>query len=237
MAIYDSYARRNRIALGVLIKRRQASIIFKLGVDSAKSSSDSILEIGPGDGYIAELSRLADFPYTAIEGSASVADKLRNNGFEVIHGYVPPIPAGLTNNYQCCFILHVLEHMKTPSDAAQIVSEIYNTLAPGGTVIVACPDYSRWGQYFYDCDYTHSYPVTRRRLNRLLMDQGFEIVRDTIYTGPLFGYIGIPISWIAKLLYWPLLDDLMGSRYFNDALNRGFLTFLPNLITIGRRPL
>jgi SAM-dependent methyltransferase len=237
LAVYDNYAGRGRIGAGVAIKRKQATTIFNRGLSSAKIKTGGVLEIGPGDGYIAELSRLAELDYLAIEGSDGVADKLRSSGFKVIRGYVPPMPAEVNSGYRCCFMLHVLEHMKSYSEAAQIVSEIRNTLAPGGAIVVACPDYSRWGHYFYDCDYTHAYPITRRRLSQLLVDQGFEVVQHTVYTGPVFGYIGLPISWLAKLLYWPLLDDLIGPTRFKDVLNRGYLTFLPNILTIARRPM
>lgn len=236
MAIYDGYAVRGRIGAGVAIKQRQAETIFNLGLSCARSPTGGVLEIGPGDGYIAELSRSATLDYSAIEGSDAVADGLESKGFNVLRGYVPPMPARLASGYRCCFLLHVLEHMKTAVEAAQVVSEIHDRLAPGGTIVIACPDYSRWGHYFYDCDYTHAYPVTRRRLDQLLRDQGFEVVHHTVYVGPVFGYIGVPISWLAKLLYWPLLDDLIGPR-LKDVLNRGFLTFLPNILTVARRPL
>lgn len=235
MAVYDTYANRNRIGAGVAIKQRQATTIFESGIFSTINIPGGILEIGPGDGYIAFLAKSAELPYTAIEGNDAVAEKLRVSGFDVVSGYVPPLPAGLRSGYRCCFMLHVLEHMKSASDAGQVISEIFNILAPGGTIIIACPDYSRWGHYFYDCDYTHTYPVTRRRLNQMLVDQGFEVVQHTIYCGPVFGYISLPITWLAKMLYWPLLDDLIGPNRLKDILNRGFLTFLPNLLTVARR--
>jgi len=236
VAIYDDYARRSRIGAGVSIKRRQAATIFARGINSTMNTSGEVLEIGPGDGYIAALTKCAELPYTAIEGNDTVAANLRNSGFNVLSGYVPPLPFGLHSGYRCCFMLHVLEHMKSASDAGQVISEIFNLLAPGGAIVIACPDYSRWGHYFYDCDYTHTYPVTRRRLNQMLVDQGFEIVQHTIYCGPMFGYISLPISWLAKVLYWPSLDDLIGPDRLKDVLNRGFLTFLPNLLTVARRP-
>jgi hypothetical protein len=237
LAVYDGYAARGRIGAGVAIKRRQASKIFDFGLASSRGVQAGVVEIGPGDGYIAELSKAGGLEYVGIEGSAAVAEKLQLLGHEVLRGYVPPLPVGLTNGYRCCFMLHVLEHMKTPVEAATVVAQIFERLAPGGALVVACPDYSRWGAHFFDCDYTHSYPLTRRRLSQLLRDQGFEVVESTIYVGPVFGYAGLPISWLAKLLYWPVLDDLLGPRLFKDAMNRGFLTFLPNLLTVARRPL
>lgn len=235
MSIYEGYAVRERIGAGVAIKRRQAQAIFELGLKFSRGAAGGVVEIGPGDGYVAELARSANLDYCAVEGSEAVANAIERKGFRVVRGYVPPLPASLASGYRCCCLLHVLEHMKTPVEAAEVVCAIHDRLAPGGTIVVACPDYSRWGHYFYDCDYTHAYPVTRRRLDRLLRDHGFEPVYHTVYVGPVFGYAGMPISWLAKLLYWPFMDDLVGPKHLKDVLNRGFVTFLPNILTIARR--
>lgn len=236
MAIYDGYAVRGRIGAGVAIKQRQASIIFELGLRFSNAPAGAVLEIGPGDGHISDLSRSAGLEYLAIEGSQAIANRLAAKGYKVVRSYVPPLPPGVGSGFKSCYLLHVLEHMKSATEAAELVSEIRETLLPGGSLVIACPDYSRWGQYFFDCDYTHSYPVTKRRLIQLLQDQGYEIAHHTIYTGPVFGYFGLPISWLAKFLYWPLLDELIGPKLLSDALNRGFLTFLPNLLLVARRP-
>ena len=237
MGIYDGYAMRARVGAGVAIKRHQAkSIFFRAMRCLAAPSVGGVFEIGPGDGYIAELTQAEGLAYTAIEGSSGVADSMRARGFDVLGGYVPPMPAGLKSGYRACFLLHVIEHMKSPLEAAQLVSDIRDHLVPGGVLAIACPDASRWGGYFHDCDYTHAYPLTRRRLAQLLRDQGMEVVAQTLYTGPVFGMRGLPIAWLAKMLYWPLLDDLIGPARFNDVYNRGFLTFLPNILMIARRP-
>ena len=237
LAIYDTYVGRERIAAGVSIKRRQASIIFKAGIDYALTDASSVLEIGPGDGYIAEHCRDAHIDYIAVEGSDSVSDKLTTDGYSVVRGYVPPLPVQIKDQtFSTCFLLHVLEHMTSAQQAAHLLAEIATHLLPGGSLVIACPDYSRWGHYFYDCDYTHAFPVTRRRLMHLLRDQGLELVHHTIYVGPIFGYHGLPLAWIAKLLYSPLLDDLIGPHRFRDIMNRGFLSLLPNILTIARRP-
>lgn len=238
MAIYDDYAKRGRIRAGVDLKRRQAARIFDLGMRLSEKAAGGVLEIGPGDGYIAEIARSQGLDYTAIEGSDAVAEKLRQDGVQVLRAYVPPLPPSLPSDLlRCCYLLHVLEHMTSAHDASTLVSEIREHLAPGGALVVACPDYSRWGKYFYDCDYTHAYPVTRRRLAQLLHDQGMEVVYHTIYIGSVFGYHGLPISWLAKLLYWPLLDNIIGPVRFRDVLNRGFLTLMPNVLMVARRPL
>src|ERR1019366_7788626 len=125
--------------------------------------------------------------YTGVEGSSSVADKLLSDGFNVIKRFVPPLGTELGKS-DVCFMLHVIEHMKDMDTAVRLVSEVREGLNPRGNLVIACPDYLRWKQHFYDCDYTHQLPFTRRRLCQMLVNEGFEITYQSIYTGPFFGY-------------------------------------------------
>jgi SAM-dependent methyltransferase len=236
MAVYDQYSGRKRIKLGVILKRIQNRRFIALARRFSSSPRTRVLEIGPGDGDIAHLSVSAGWNYAAVEGSARVSEALRGQGLEVTQAYVPPLPHGLRVPYDCCFLLHVLEHMSGPQVASELLSQIFSVLAPGGVLVVACPDYHRWGSDFFDCDYTHTYPVTRRRLAQMAADHGFEMVHQTVYTGPFFGRWGLPLSWAARLLYPRFLDGLVGASVPGDVLNRGLLTFLPNLLVVMRRP-
>jgi SAM-dependent methyltransferase len=235
LAVYDQYSNRSRLGAGVAIKSRQNQTIFQLGLSYSVGLGTRILEIGPGDGYIADTAAVSRLAYTAVEGSAAVAAGLRARGVEVEIGYVPPLPASLSGPFSCCYLLHVLEHMPSPQVAASLMDAVFQVLAPGGVFVIACPDYLRWGARFHDCDYTHSYPLTRRRLTQLLTDHGFEIVHHTVYCGPFFGYASLPVSWLAKLAYPAWVDGLLGRLVPGDVLNRGLLTFLPNLLTVARR--
>lgn len=234
MAIYDQYTKRDRFAAGIKIKLHQAQRIYDKGIINYKGNPKRIFEIGPGDGYIAALTRNAGLSYTGIEGSDSVAARLETEGYTIVRSYVPPLPS-VINGFQICFMLHVIEHMKGAAEAAQLISQIWTALDDGGILVIACPDYVRWGNYFFDCDYTHSMPFTRRRLRQLLQDHQFEIIEETIYSGPLFGYRGLPLAWLAKLIYPQIVDDVVGRFIEKDSLNRGLLTFLPNLLIVGRK--
>ena len=197
MAVYDQYAKRDRFEVGIKIKLHQAHQIYDIGIRHCKDNPKQVFEIGPGDGYIATLTRNAGLAYTGIEGSGSVAAHLETEGFTIVRSYVPPLPSGIKRS-QICFMLHVIEHMKGAAEASQLISQIRGALDDDGVLVIACPDYARWGHYFYDCDYTHSMPFTRRRLRQLLQDHQFEVVEETIYSGPLFGYRGLPLAWLAK---------------------------------------
>jgi hypothetical protein len=234
MAIYDQYTSRDRFKVGVKIKIHQARKIYALGIKHLEGTPKHVLEVGPGDGYIAGFTRAAGLLYTGVEGSDSVASRLQGEGYSIVRSYVPPLPTGIKDS-QICFMLHVIEHMKGAAEASQLISQIRAVLDDAGVLIIACPDYVRWGHYFFDCDYTHTLPFTRRRLRQLLLDHQFEVLEDTIYTGPFFGYRWMPLSWLARLAYPRFIDDIAGRYEKKDALNRGFLTFLPNLLIVARK--
>jgi hypothetical protein len=51
----------------------------------------------------------------------------------------------------------------------------------------------------------------------------------------LFGYSGLPLAWLAKLMYPQIVDDVAGRFVKKDLLSRGLFTFLPNLLVVGRK--
>ena len=235
MAVYDGFAGRHRIRAGAIIKAQQNQKIFELGLTHCQAHDLRVLDIGPGDGQIATLSQRGQLPYVAVEGSPALAEMLKLRGLEVHESYVPPLPSGVTGQFSTCFLLHVLEHMPDYRAASQLFQQVHDALLPGGTFVVACPDFSSWGSDFYDCDYSHGFPLTRRRLNQIALDHDFEVVYQNIYCGPVFGVLGLPLAWSARLIYPRFLDVLLGAHIPKDAANRGLLTFLPNLLMVARR--
>ncbi len=235
MSFYERFASRSRNRTGIWTKRRQARVIFRLGVGAPDGKRLSVLELGPGDGYIAELCAQADYDYTGVDASEAVAQKLIQLGVRVVRAFVPPLPAE-TGPLDVCYMLHVIEHLKGIDAAITLVGEIRDKLRPGGRLVIACPDYLYWKQHFYDSDYTHQLPFTRRTLLELLANEGFDVVYQSIYTGPVFGYRSLPIFWLTRLLYPQWLDDLVGRHVRHDLLVRGFFTLIPNLIVVATKP-
>lgn len=232
MSFYEHFFKRERNPAGVRLKKNFASKVMKLA-DRHCSSINAVLEIGPGDGYIAELSREAGYKYLGLEASTELSDMLKTRGFEIIQQFVPPLPENI-GQYSVCIALHVFEHMDDTRKASALLSEIYSKLQPGGLVIIACPDYYRWGRFFFDCDYTHSIPFTMRTLNQLLVNEQFDVVFKDYYVGNAIGTRYLPIPWLIKLFYADWMNRLITPG--NNLLYRLFLTFLPNLLFVAKKP-
>lgn len=228
MGFYDHFANRQRNRLGVAIKLRQARKLFEIGQQLA-ADVRKILELGPGDGYIARLASKSNCEYLGIEASPAVAHKLNADGCHIIQTFVPPMPEGL-GSYDLVFMLHIIEHMKDIDSASLLLEQTRQHLTRNGKLLIASPDFTRWKHDFYDCDYTHNLPFTARRLRQLLENTGYEVSYENVYVGPVFGLKALPLYWVVKGLYRLSFASLFAHLTRTDMLYKGYLTFLPCII-------
>jgi len=232
MSFYDHYAYRKRNSFGVKIKKNFAEKLFYLAT-TPNEKNLKILEIGPGDGYIASLVKEHNFEYTGIEGSNEVFNLLKNEGFNIIQSMVPPLPEGL-GNFDVCFALHIIEHLNSITEATQFISQIKSKLKNNGKIVIATPDYLKWGKDFYNCDYSHNLPFTIKRLQQLFINEGLIIDYAGYYVGDQFGFLRFPIYWLGKLFYSRGIDNLLMNSLKSDIWYRTYLTCLPNIVMIAR---
>ena len=234
MGYYEHYAKRHRFSAGIMVKLRQAAQLFHLGFSDAMPNNADVLELGPGDGLIANMCRDHKFRYVGIEASKDIAAKLQEAGHCVVRASVPPLPSDL-GEFDVCYMLHIIEHLRDMEAAGVVLREIRERLRSHGRLVIACPDFSRWKHWFYDCDYTHVLPFTRRRLHQVLVAEGYDVMYESIYVGPLFGHLGAALFWPISLMFTPTVDYFLSKIVPRDAVNRGFLTFIPNLVAVARR--
>ena len=222
---YSHYATRPRNGLGVRVKRRIAEKIIR---DAALPPSARVFELGPGDGDIADLMHEGGHSYSAMDASPGVVAELRRRGHEVVEGFAPHIPAS-ARALDAVFCMHVIEHM-SQSDVHDFLVTLRERLNPQARVVIATPDFARWGHHFYDSDYTHCWPFTGRKLKQTLEAAGFTVVVERLQVGPLFGLKWAWIGWLAKTCFTPTVQDFLRRHLRNDIASRAFLTILPNLV-------
>ena len=222
---YSHYATRPRNGIGVQVKRHIAERIVK---DAALPPSARVFELGPGDGDIADLMREQGHAYSAMDASPGVVAALRQRGYEVVEGFAPNIPA-TAHGLDAVFCMHVIEHMPQ-TDVHQFLLALIPRLNPDARVLIATPDFARWGYHFYDSDYTHCWPFTGRKLKQTLEAAGFDVLIERLQVGPLFGLKWAWIGWLAKTCFTATVQDLLRRHLPNDIASRAFLTILPNLV-------
>lgn len=233
---YDSFRSRSKTPLGTaLYRRRFDTILSRMLLES--NARSSCLEIGPGEGWFAQACRARRIDYRAVERNVASANNLRRAGFEIVTGGVPPVPFE-SSQFDMVGMFTVLEHMPTFEQAFEALKECGRVLRPGGTLAVEAPDFIRGGTNFYAWDYTHSYLTTEVRLEQILRDSGFEVVRIVPFCGSLTSaFLRIPIDLAgfvvhSRLVHW--LFSLLGLR---GALCSYHKTFEPSLLIIARKTL
>jgi len=92
MKFYSHFAKRQRNPIGIKVKMRQARVIWEMAFN-VFSENCNVLELGPGDGYIANIAGKSGCQYLGIEPSKEIAEKLLTKGYTIKNAFAPPLAA------------------------------------------------------------------------------------------------------------------------------------------------
>lgn len=172
----------------------------------------SLLEIGPGRGYMARYCVSQNLDYTAIECNQKLCDFLKKDNIKSINALVPPFPPNI-GSYDAVVASHVLEHMSTFKEAVSFVNGIHQILNEDGLVLIISPDIRYSKEFFWTCNYSHNYVTSVSRIVQLLKDNNFEICM-TSNRCECFFYPFSHIFWfLSHLIPYRLLERITGRNY------------------------
>jgi 2-polyprenyl-3-methyl-5-hydroxy-6-metoxy-1,4-benzoquinol methylase len=172
-----------------------------------------ILEIGPGYGELIEL-LVRDLKYNhvqAIDLSQEVVDYCNT----IVPGSTTPVEdtasflATHIGEFDCIFLLHVLEHIPKP-DIIPLLRSLQAALTPGGNVIVEVPNMANpfTGLFMRYADFTHEVGFTQLSLEYVLRKANFSYVAIGEIKLPLDCFtrllqfaVQIPIKYLVSLIY------------------------------------
>jgi SAM-dependent methyltransferase len=194
-----------------------------------------LLEIGPGQGTLADLAVAAGWTYAGIEPSAILADRLRARGLEIVEAFTPPIPAPDAST-DVVYADQVLEHMAGIDAARGLTAEARRVLRPGGVFFVVVPDYLKERGFFWDIDYTHNFVTTERRVRQLLYDGGFEILRVVRSIGVATGLARDALAAAALVANLPGLDALSRHTRTEELLFKVRKNLFETLTFVAKKP-
>jgi len=231
MGFYDNYSKRSLSGYREKLQKKMYEGLLHKYVKKNFSGA-CFLEIGPGTGLVAEIVTQSGGDYTAVEGNEVLSGNLVEKGFEVVTQTVPPIPFP-DNSFDYVFHSHLIEHMPTFVDAFKLTEECVRVVKPGGKLVFAAPDYMRLGKYYWDCDYTHSFVVTERRVGQLLQDSGATVELILRYTEPFSGRIGRYVGVLMQLFPYTFLMDISPFRFLKLFFYKVRATFLQCLFVVA----
>jgi SAM-dependent methyltransferase len=217
--------------LGLRFVRRAAERILAF---AEVPPGGRVLEIGPGRGELAELCLARKMEYHAIEPNAGLAESLRQRGAKVVCARVPPLPA-LDRRFDLVVMVNVMEHMNGLEQALDIACQIRRVLNPGGKFLLHAPDYLSWRGHFFNCDFSHNYVTTRRRLDQLLVNAGYDGLRSRYMSGPFQGAAAVILSAFASRLPFGALEALFPDCPICSRLYKLQLTFSRRILILGQK--
>ncbi len=233
MAFYDNFKSRgwtnSRIKLQKAFYRRLFRSFSLLSLDGI-----DFLEIGPGTGLVAEVVAEFGANYSAIESNAGLVKSLSEQGYKVDQGTCPPLGVE-DDSCDIIFCSHLIEHLKDPPEVYLFFEEAYRALRAGGRFIVIAPDYMRMGAYFWDCDYTHTFPVTTKRVEQLFRDTGFDCKTLSTMTEPFVGPIKYLINSLLFFYPYSLVQTLLPSQSLKTVAYKIRSTFSQVVFAIGSK--
>jgi SAM-dependent methyltransferase len=194
-----------------------------------------LLEIGPGQGTLADLAIASGWAYRGIDASVVLAGTLRARGLDIVEAWVPPIPAGDAS----CDVLYadqVLEHMAGIDAAREFVAEARRVVRPGGLCYVVVPDYLKERTFFWDVDYTHNFVTTERRVRQLLYDGGFDVLEMVRQIGAASGLSRDALAAGAVLVNLPGVDMISRWTRSESFVFKARKNLFQTLAFVARRP-
>jgi ubiquinone/menaquinone biosynthesis C-methylase UbiE len=233
MPFYDYYSDRSATSVGMGWVRAQTR--FVLGrLMHASPSASSLLEIGPGRGIFADACRQKHLHYCALDINARLLRNLSGRGHSSIQARATHIPCA-SATFDIIFASHVIEHSPGYSEALAFLEEMRRVAKCGGLVALVAPDYLALREDFWNCDYSHSFVTTRRRLRQMYHDVGLTVTEERSLYGPLTGAAG----WFAGQtaggrMMGNIARAIPGA--FGEKLYKLRLTFAHAILIIGRTP-
>src|SRR5260221_7298914 len=156
--VQNFFSRYNRNIVSVLLSK----------LDKTKIS---ILEIGPGKGYFYQAIREHKVPisYTALDQNENI---LKHVGAPSVYvGSAPNLPK-FKKKFDIIYIAYVIEHLQDGRMVYELIQNCQKYVNPEGVIVFLVPDAMRQGMEFWNSDYTHSYPTSKRNVAMAFFDSG-----------------------------------------------------------------
>ena len=169
------------------------------------SETGNILEIGIGFGELAQYCKKIGRKWIGIDSNKNLLDQMKSEGFPVYQSDMPIFPK-VAEDYKVIFASHFIEHLDNYKQALTFLENAREGLKNqgGGTLILLFPDIEKIGPYFFQ-DYTHSFVTSKKRIEDMLFDTDYKIVKSGRYTVCFFGVTSSIISFSGRFFPFFLL--------------------------------
>ncbi len=202
---------------------------------------NSVIEVGPGRGVIAQACRKRNIDYLGIDCNPGACDSLEKQGFKMKQAFVPPFPEDI-EPADAFIATMVIEHMPTCKEAEQFVHGARDLLNDDGLILLVAPDIRYARSWFWHAGYSHNFVTSAYRLAQILDENGFDVLYANVRT------MCVPYPW-CNFIYYPsrlipcqLLEMIFGKHpRFGRSIQRKSIWFktkmslTPHALVIARK--
>jgi SAM-dependent methyltransferase len=217
MAFYDTFSKIENP-----IWTKKALVYFNKNIleyllTYTENKEVSILEIGPGKGYFYEAVKRSknNIFYSAADRNKLILEKLKCNS--VYLAEAPDLPI-FDKQFDIIYASFLIEHLQNGIELFNFISNCKKILNKKGIIVFLAPDCLREKIEFWNIDYTHIYPTTKRNVSMAFRDNKIEELEIINFNGLithkyfwikslnfLMELTLIPYSYkILNLLFYPL---------------------------------
>lgn len=226
---YDSYDKK-----GNPLRSWQARNLYPKMIKPAmvlKNGAPKVLEIGYGRGDFHKvfMQMYPNAEYSVIDANTSICETAKKNGaLNAYQALLPSFPEQIAKeSFDLVVMNNILEHLNNWIEAEKVLAEkLKPVLKENGRIIIFVPDYLDCEKDFFDCDYSHSFITTRSRVNKLLLDCDYKIIKND-YFRSAFNNFRMVFWLLAKInnLVFGLILHLTGNLWKRNFLYKCKIAF------------
>ena len=92
----------------------------------------------------------------------------------------------MEEKFNLIFVGYVIEHLNNGITLYEAIANLKSLLEEDGILVLLFPDAMKLGMEFYNIDYTHSFPTTKRNVNQAVIDNGMYVKKAIDLCGILY---------------------------------------------------
>jgi len=136
----------------------------------------SLLEIGPGKGYLYKAIKQQEkkINYFALDRNKLILESLKIKNTFVSE--IPNMP-NFKRKFDIIYAAYVVEHLESGREVYEFIRNAKKNLNPGGVIVLFAPDAMKQKMEFWNIDYTHIYPTTKRNISMALYENDITDIK------------------------------------------------------------
>lgn len=177
MSFYDIfYNNRHSPFFERLLVNMNTNVLKCITAEFPRKKEISLLEIGPGKGYLYKSIQQSKkkINYFALDRNELILKSLDTK--KIFVSAIPKMP-DFKREFDIIYAAYVIEHLNSGQEVYEFIRNAKKYLKSDGLIVLFAPDTIKQKMEFWNIDYTHIYPTTKRNITMALYENGITNIR------------------------------------------------------------